>query len=167
MSMTDVMFYQACIEAAKYSRCLSRQIGVVIVVNGLIRSMGYNGPPATIPSCNKGWYKDMIGREVDICPRYHINPDLQSGEGLDKCIAVHAERSALIHAAQNGVNINNGTLFMTCGIPCKDCMVEIIEAGISEIVVTEIYEDGAYYDIQSEYLAKKTLMKIRKWELDS
>jgi deoxycytidylate deaminase len=57
---------------------------------------------------------------------------------------------------------------MTCGVPCKDCMVEIIEAGISELVVREIYEDSHdYYDLQSEYLSKKTLMKIRKWELDA
>ena len=165
MSMTDVMFYEACVEAMKYSRCLSRQIGAIIVVNGLIRSMGYNGPPATITACNKGWYKEMMGREVDMCPRIHMG--YESGEGLHKCIAVHAERSALIHAARNGVNINGGTMFMTCGIPCKDCMVEIIEAGIDEIVVTDTYENGGYYDIQSEYLAKKTKMKIRLWELDA
>ena len=163
--MTDVMFYEACLEATKYSRCLAHQYGAVIVKNGIIKSMGYNGPPATIPDCTKGWYKDMIGREVDICPRYHMG--YKSGEGQHICIAVHAERSALIHAAHNGANISGGTMYMTCGIPCKDCMVEIIEAGIKEIVVREIYEDGEFYDLQSEYLAKKTLMKIRLWELDA
>ena len=166
MSMTDIMFYEACIEAAKYSRCLSCQIGVVIVHNGIIVSMGYNGPPATIPSCNKGWYKEMIGREVNICPRQHMG--YGSGEGIDKCIAVHAERSAIVHAAKNGKCINGGTMYMTCGIPCGPCMVEIIEAGINEIVVTEIYENSHdYYDLTSEYLTKKMKMKIRLWELNA
>lgn len=165
MSMTDIMFYEACVEAMNYSRCLSRQIGTIIVVDGLIRSMGYNGPPATIPACNKGWYKDMIGREVDRCPRKHMN--CESGKGLEYCIAVHAERSALIHAAHNGVNINGGTMYMTCGIPCGPCMCEIIEAGISELVVTDMYEDGGYYDLQSEYLIKKCNLKVRKWELNA
>lgn len=166
MSITDKVFYQACKEAERYSRCLSRQIGVVIVVDGLIRSMGYNGPPTTIPACNVGWYKDMVGTEIDICPRQHL--EFLSGEGLEYCIAVHAERSALIHAAHNGVSVNGGTMYMTCGIPCHICMVEIIEAGIDEIVVTENYKDSHdYYDIQSEYLAKKTRMKIREWELDA
>jgi len=166
MSMTDVMFYEACLEAAKYSRCLSRQIGAVIVRDNIIQAMGYNGPPATIPACNTGWYKDMIGREVDVCPRQDMG--YGSGEGLNYCIAVHAERSAIVHAASRGASTNGCTMYMTCGIPCKDCLVEIIEAGIKELVVKTIYDNSHdFYDLQSEYLVKKCNLKIRKWELDA
>ena len=61
----------------------------------------------------------------------------RSGEGLEHCIAVHAERSALIHAAVKGISTVGLYMYMTCGISCKDCMVEILEAGIGSLIVTE------------------------------
>lgn len=162
MSMTDIMFYHACLEVAKYSRCNSRQIGTVLVKDGIIVAMGYNGPPGCIDSCHRGWYKEMIGRVENVCPRQHMG--YKSGEGLEYCIAVHAERSAILHAARKGISTAGTTLYMTCSVPCGPCLVEIMEAGVSELVVTD---KNKFYDMQSEYLADKCGLKIREWELDS
>ncbi len=166
MNIKDRMYWKACKEAANYSRCLSRHIGAVLVSpkTEMIVAMGYNGPPTTIPACNKGWYKESTGIEIDICPRYHMG--FGSGEGLHKCIAVHAERSALIHAATKGISTVGLHMYMTCGISCKDCMVEILEAGIATLVVTnDCRKTGDWYDEQSEYLVKQSKIHIREWDL--
>ncbi len=58
-------------------------------------------------------------------------------------------------------------MYMTCGISCKDCMVEIIEAGIGALIVIEDYrETGNWYDARSEYLVKQSKIPIREWDLE-
>ena len=69
----------------------------------------------------------------------------KSGEGLQWCIAGHAERNSLINSARMGIKTKHTTLYMDCGIPCTPCLVEIINAGVSEIVVskTSFYDSSA------------------------
>lgn len=157
--MFDRLFWIACKEAEKESRCLSRQIGAVLVRNNIILTHGYNGPPEGIKKCNEGWYKES-NPDCKICPRYDMG--FKSGQGLEYCIAVHAERSALIHAAQKGISTEGSDLYMTCGMPCKDCLVEIIEAGIKNLIVTDI---NNIYDRQSRYLFECSNLHIREWDL--
>jgi deoxycytidylate deaminase len=84
---------------------------------------------------------------------------------LDVCVAGHAERNALINAARLGIETRGfkhdpTTLYMSCGIPCTPCMVEIINAGVSEIVVTSI----SFYDQSAEYLLQNSELKIRLFD---
>jgi deoxycytidylate deaminase len=51
-------------------------------------------------------------------------------------------------------------MYLTCSIPCSPCLVEIINAGIKEIVVTKM----EYYDIMSEYLLKHSKLLVRQYE---
>jgi deoxycytidylate deaminase len=46
---------------------------------------------------------------------------------------------------------------MDCGIPCTPCLVEIINAGIKEIVITKY----AFYDISAKYLLEHSDLKFR------
>lgn len=161
MNIKDKMFWNACQIAKVHSRCRSRQIGSVLVKDDVIAALGWNGPPEGILPCNEGWYFDRTGKKIEGCPRYDMG--FKSGQGLEHCIAVHSERSCLIHAAKKDVPAEGGILYMTCGIPCKDCMVEIIEAGIKEIVVTD---KNGFYDEQSKYLLENSNLKVREWDLD-
>lgn len=90
------------------------------------------------------------------CPRRALG--YKSGEGLEWCVAGHAERNALINAARHGVAIKDSILYMNWGVPCKDCLIELINAGISEIVCKE----DTYYDKVSEYLVRTSGIKVRK-----
>ena len=74
------------------------------------------------------------------------------------CIAGHSERNALINAAREGVLTKGSTLYCNCNIPCKDCLIEIINAGVSEIVCIDT---GSFYDEVSEYLIRFSGIKIR------
>jgi dCMP deaminase len=77
------------------------------------------------------------------CPRYVKAMGFKSGQGLEWCVAGHAERNAIVNAARKGMPALEGcSIYMTCGVPCTPCLVEIINAGIEEIVCTEV----AFYD---------------------
>jgi len=170
----DEWFFNLCLEVGSNSKCLSRKIGAVLVRDKSVISTGYNGPPRGVPTCDQRWHIDKefskkYGAEIKEgstkgkCPRYVIG--FKSWEGLDVCVAGHAERNALINAARLGIETrgfehDQTTLYMSCGIPCTPCMVEIINAGVSEIVVTAI----SFYDQSSEYLLQNSDLKIRLFD---
>jgi dCMP deaminase len=70
--------------------------------------------------------------EGNFCPRREFG--FKSGKGLEICVAGHAERNALIQAARLGISTAGSTLYAYCGIPCKDCAIEIVNAGIKKVV---------------------------------
>jgi len=170
----DEWFHTMCVSVATKSQCLSRQIGAVLVKDRSIISTGYNGPPRGVPHCGhrhkldpdlmadyeaKGLDKEDVGNKTaEKCPRYILG--YKSGEGLELCVAGHAERNALINAARAGIKTKKCTLYMDCGVPCTPCLVEIINAGIKEIVVTKM----TYYDRSSEYLLKNSSLLCRVYD---
>ena len=135
----DDYFITICKAVASKSHCLSRQIGSVIVRDNSIVSTGYNGPARGYPHCEavRSEIPDITVTEECIhiemvCPRHAKG--YKSGKGLDECPAGHAESNAIANAARLGVNIAGTTLYLNCLIPCKDCMILIVNAGISTVV---------------------------------
>jgi dCMP deaminase len=163
METWDEYFYNVARQVARNSKCLSRRVGCVMVRDKSIISTGYNGPPRGIPRCDMRWaIDDSFNKKYDIetptsetegrCPRYVIG--FKSGQGLDICPAGHAERNTLINAARSGIKTKGTTLYMSCDIPCSPCLVEIINAGVKEIVCTSLhtYDDTAMYLITNSDL---------------
>lgn len=146
--MWDKYFMSIAEVVGRNSKCLSRSIGAVLVKDKAVIATGYNGPPRGVPHCysrNANWERR--------CPRQVQG--FKSGQGLELCIAGHAERNAIIQAARNGINTKGTTLVCHCGIPCKDCAIEIINAGIVEVVYKisgGTGNFGEYYDELSKYL---------------
>jgi dCMP deaminase len=154
----DLYFMKLAHEVAQNSKCLSRSIGAVLVRDKSIISTGYNGPPRSVPEC---WMRNPS--YIRECPRQLQG--YKSGEGLHLCIAGHAERNAIVNAARLGIETKGTTLVCYCGVPCKDCMIEIINAGIVEIIYkkgssTGIIDDD-YYDELSKYLVENSSIIIR------
>lgn len=180
----DEYFYNICRVVASNSKCLSRKIGAAIVLDKTIISTGYNGPPRGIRRCDERWLVDpdlrdaansekfkYIAKKSDVfvnelegkCPRYVPEMGFKSGQGLEWCVAGHAERNAIVNAARLGLHALKGTkIYMTCGVPCTPCLIEIINAGIEEMIVTKI--DGAFYDQSSTYLLKESQIPIRTYD---
>jgi dCMP deaminase len=165
----DEYFYNVSRQVARNSKCFSRRIGAVLVEDKSIISTGYNGPPRGAPRCDMRWkldlefaekYKDKVeGKNLSrMCPRRVIG--FQSGEGLNICVAGHAERNALINAARNGIKTKGTSLYMTCGIPCSPCLIEIINAGVKEIIVTSL----RVYDNSSMYLLNQSDLGVRLFD---
>jgi dCMP deaminase len=168
----DEWYHELCIVVAKKSQCLSRKIG---------------GPPRGVMTCDLRWLHDKEMRKAagfdkyepmetladakefhakhkkdleGVCPRYVPEMGFKSGEGLEWCVAGHAERNALINAARFGIATKGLKIYMDCGVPCTPCLVEIINAGIEEIIVTKM----TFYDQSSEYLLKQSRIPIRVYK---
>ena len=53
--LSDINFINIATEIASASKCVSKQVGAVIVKDGRILSTGYNGTPAGYINCNEHW----------------------------------------------------------------------------------------------------------------
>jgi dCMP deaminase len=149
MDKWDSYFIGIAKAVAGKSPCLSRQIGAILVRDRSIIATGYNGPARGIPHC------DTRGTQPERCPRQELG--YKSGEGLDFCIAEHAERNTIANAARMGVTTLGATMYMTCGIPCKNCLTLIINAGITELVCCGLDT----YDKMSEFIIQHSSLVIR------
>lgn len=148
------------------TKCKSRPIGAIIVKDKSIISTGYNGPPAGMRPCDQRWVEDGLydsltsinpQEAVDRCPRRVLG--FPSGKGLEFCVAAHAERNALLQAAKLGISTQGATLYCFCGVPCKDCMIEIVNAGIEEVVC--LHTETTYDDI-AQGIADECGVRVRK-----
>jgi len=140
-------FIHVADQIAIRSKCLSRQIGAVIVRNKSILSTGYNGPP-------KGYYHCGVESGLNKCPRQVKG--YRSGQGLSECPAAHAEVNAIAQAACNGVSVRGATLYLNTVSPCKNCMATIINSGIARVIC----KDRGYYDELGPHMAKVCGIKL-------
>lgn len=133
-------FMLICESLAKNSKCMSRQIGSLIVIDKSIVSTGYNGPPRGTKHCIERY---NISHLTDrMCPRRLAG--YRSGEGLHLCPAAHAEVNCISNAARLGVSVKGGTLYLNTCTPCKNCAAQIINAGIIQVVCLTL---SAYDDL--------------------
>lgn len=119
----DVWYLRIAREMARMSKCASRQIAAVVVVDDRIVAAGYNGAPPGVDLCQD--------RDAP-CPRQSLG--IPSGQRLDLCPAVHAEVNAIATAARTGTRIAGGTIYAYCTVPCATCTGAIIAAGIDRVV---------------------------------
>lgn len=124
----DKHFLNLALTHAGMSKDPSTKVGAVIVgPHREIRAMGFNGFPTGIADT----YERLHDREQ----KYPL--------------MVHAERNAVLLAARVGIPTNNCTLYMIAqdaqngqvwgGCPCTPCTIELIQAGIKEIVTLPQY----------------------------
>jgi deoxycytidylate deaminase len=85
-----------------------------------------------------GWNGSPSGIMHDECNR----KDYPSGQGLELCPTIHAERRAISRAAMKGISTYKSTIYLSEWFPCADCAKSIIEAGIKRLVTPdEFYQD--------------------------
>ncbi len=117
----DHHFLRNALLQAHMSKDPSTKVGAVIVgPDREIRSAGFNGFPRGIADT-----------------RERLN-DRDTKLGL----VVHAEMNAVLNAARIGTATKGCSMYLMCdtpgqplwGAPCRRCVVEIIQAGITEVV---------------------------------
>lgn len=136
--------------------CFSRLAGSVIVRDYRFQvSSGFNGPPMGTPSPQE---RHPEGKEE--CSRRYFGYR-SGGEGLWICPCAHSELNAIVLSARNGISTKNSTLYLytdpAC-LPCKECAVAIIQAGINEVVVNTLDQ----YEIQPHAVNVPELFKQAK-----
>jgi dCMP deaminase len=126
------------------STCLRKRFGAIIVKNDVILSTGYNGAPRGRKNCS----------DLQFCLREHLG--IPRGERYELCRSVHAEANAIISASRE--QMLGATMYMCCTSPddgsliggtnsCMMCKKQIINAGISKIVIRNTKEDYTEIDV--------------------
>ncbi len=121
--LSDTNFINIATELAKASKCVSKQVGAVIVKDGRILSTGYNGTPAGYINCSEHWDGNYTSEHHEWSKTYEI----------------HAEMNAIIWAARKGISIEGATIYVTLE-PCSECSKNLIASGIKRIVYAKPYE---------------------------
>ncbi len=119
----DKIFLKIATELSQASKCVSKQVGAVIVKDGRILSTGYNGTPAGFINCSEHWHGEYTKEHHEWSKTYEI----------------HAEMNAIIWAARKGISIEGATIYVTLE-PCSECSKNVIASGIKRIVYEKAYE---------------------------
>src|ERR1051326_2158045 len=110
----DEYYLNICKVVAERSKDINTQIGCVIVgPNHEIRSTGYNSFPRGI--------RDDVPERMERPTKY--------------LWIEHAERNAICNAARAGTATEGCTIYVEI-MPCMDCARAIVQAGITEVVVS-------------------------------
>ena len=99
---------------AQNSYCQRRQVGALVVKNGMIISDGYNGTPSGFEN---------------VC---------EDDNNVTKPYVLHAEANAITKLARSSNNSEGATIYITAS-PCIECAKLIIQAGIKRVVYGEKY----------------------------
>lgn len=112
----DRAYMRMALEWAKLSHCTRKQVGALLVKDGMVISDGYNGTPSGFPN------------------------DCEDGQGLTLWYVLHAEANAIMKVARSTNNAHGATLYLTHS-PCKDCSKLVLQAGIKRLVYLDPYKD--------------------------
>lgn len=143
-TMSDYEYMAEAKAAATESRCRKKQLGCVLKFTDGSYIQGTNGVPEPLQLCTP-------------CPRL----DSHGGTDLHLCRAVHAERQVLLKAAKCGFATEDSVLYSYMGVPCTQCILELIEAGISEIVCfRETYYDELSKEVLQEWIGQGGIFRV-------
>lgn len=123
--MKDKLFIEIAEVLAKESKCVSLQVGAVLVKDNRIISIGYNGTVSGYNTCNESLQDGVFNRED------HTK--------WSDSHEIHAEMNAILFAAKSGISTNGCTLYCTHE-PCDQCLKNIIQAGVKRVVFKEPYK---------------------------
>ena len=110
----DLRYLQMARVWAQNSYCQRRQVGALVVKQGMIISDGYNGTPSGFEN---------------VC---------EDETGVTKPYVLHAEANAITKLARSNNNSDGSTIYITAS-PCIECAKLIIQAGIKRVVYGEHY----------------------------
>ena len=103
---------------SELSHCNRKQVGAIIVKDGMIISDGYIGTPSGFDNC------------------------CENENGDTHWYVLHAEANAILKVAKSTHNCQGATLYLTLS-PCKDCSKLVFQAGIERVVFMNGYKDDS------------------------
>lgn len=110
---------------SELSHCDRKQVGAIIVKDGMIISDGYNGAPSGFDNC------------------------CENAAGETHWYVLHAEANAILKVAKSTHNCSGATLYLTLS-PCRDCSKLVVQSGIKRVVFINGYKDTSGIDFLKE-----------------
>lgn len=125
------------------STCCRLQVGAVLVKEGRVISIGFNGVPSGQAHC-EDLFREEYEREYKTAyPAFEDfikSPHFKEVHGkFSNDNELHAEQNAILFAAKNGIQTAGADLYITLS-PCINCAKVIITAGIKKVYYKELYD---------------------------
>ena len=114
---------------------IDTRVGAILVKDGNIISMGWNGTPSGFPND---------------CKHSHTGVTLPT--------VIHAEANVICKLARTGGNGSDAVLYTTLA-PCMECTKLILQSGISEVVIEQA--DDRYMEAYT-LLKEKGMIRLCK-----
>ena len=121
----DLAYLRMAREWAQLSHCTRKQVGALIVRDGMIVSDGYNGTPSGFPNA------------------------CENEAGETHWYVLHAEAYAITKQARSTHTAQGATRYITLS-PCRDCAKLIHQVGIRRVVYTHPYKDDSGIDFLNQ-----------------
>lgn len=109
------LYLDIALRVSQMSHCLKRKVGCVIVRDGRILSMGWNGMPNGFDNVCE------LGQET--------NPEV-----------IHAEGNALAKLACSTDSSEGASVYTTTS-PCVECAKLLIQSKVNEVIFQDSYHD--------------------------
>ena len=116
---------------ANLSHARKLKVGAIIVKDNRIISVGYNGMPT-------GWDNECEDRQVEE-GEFEAHVWFKT-----KPEVIHAEMNAIAKVAASTESAEGASMFCT-HTPCTECAKMIVQAGIKEVFVGQVYESDNYH----------------------
>lgn len=136
---------------AQMSRAVRLNVGCVIVKDGRVISMSWNGTPAGWDNCCEYKVYTDEGIHSDQTGKYNL---------VTKPEVLHAERNSLDKLAKGYESGEGASLFVTHS-PCLECAKSIYGAGIAEV-----YYETDYRSTDGVEFLRKCNIPVIKWHCE-
>lgn len=151
------MFMTIAETVSEMSFCERRKVGAILVKNGQIISMGWNGTPAGEDNCceEKHYSSGDEGGWLDHETAVQQWPFVEWVEEFQRELryslktkpdVIHAEENCLRKLITSTETSVDSTMYVTTA-PCKMCAVRLKDAKVKEVFYLEVYrsEEGIKY----------------------
>ena len=122
----DTVYINIAKEISSLSKCERAKVGAILVKDGNIISMSYNGTPSGMNNC---------------CER----------NGVTVQDVIHAEMGAILKAARSGYAEGGADLYLTLS-PCSECAKLILQSGVKRVVYLEQYRKTDGVDFLKQFI---------------
>lgn len=123
-------------DISKRSTCAKIKVGAIIVKEGRIVLVGYNGSAPGREHCEDHFDGSKPNWNTFL-KEHHIWSIKNE---------LHAEINAIIFAAKHGISIDNCTMYIT-HMPCTICSKYIVQSGIRKVYYNKDYDGITDCDI--------------------
>ncbi len=121
----DRAYLRMAVEWAKLSHCTRKQVGAILVKDGIIIADGYNGTPSGFDNT------------------------CEAPNGETHWHVLHAEANAILKLSRSHNSGQDSTLYITLS-PCKDCSKLVLQSGVKRVVYMIDYKDTSGIDFLKE-----------------
>ena len=146
------LFMDIAEKFARRSTCCKLKTCALLVRDGRIISMGYNGVVSGQGHCDRYWYNKYLESpyvDTQTFEEYcQSEPFLSEHHVWSEPREIHGEQNCILYAAKNGLATDNSTMY-TVYSPCVNCAKVIVASGIGCVYYRHVYQDTRGIDFLS------------------